>query len=835
MSFTASIDPLHIPVHMNYRPDNYFSQLRLPPVRRVIRRDNKVLQARSLPKLSCYNMRSLMPKCVNFGTDMDNRSCSVSFLTEVWQVAENKKHQQKIEELFELKGLKYISTPRPGTRRGGGAAIVVNTDSFSLSKLNVPIPHCLEIVWGLMRPLEITGKVTKIIVCSFYSPPRSTKKSLLIDHMTFTLQNLLNTFPEAGILICGDRNDLGIDRLLSIDTSLSQIVNKNTRGAKILDVILTNLGAYYDEPEIVPPIEVDDPLRGGVPSGHAGVGVAPRGVPDNKPFRHKITRKIRPITNSAINNIGQVVANEPWNFMNPSLSPTHLTELFEYFTGGIVDTFCPVKVVHSRPDDKPWITEDIKIIKRKLQREYERKGNSVKYYDLKNIYENKLKKEAQKYKEKLLQDVRNGDRNSCYAALRKLGARPGESSGSQFTLPAHIDQSLTAGQSAELIADHFAAISQSYEPISLDSFPPKLRDNLRSPNISIIPQLEEFEVFKRICKSKKPNSSVPGDLPKKVVQELSCELTTPVTIIFNSILRTMEYPRQWVKEYQVPIPKVSNPNSEDDLRNISKTAFFSKVFESFLADWLMPIVGPYLDPCQYGIKGTSINHYMFKLLKFIHEYLDLKNPHAVVIALIDLSKAFNRVSHSLVIEDLHDMHVPPWLLLILISYLSGRSMILSYNGASSSPKHLPGSSPQGVFLGIFFFIVKYNGVSLRPSIPRIMFNQKCRAKYRTCDKQSCKEHTKTMHALYVDDRTDAVAIDMKKQLMQSATPRSFPLNYHERTGHVLPPGSALQKQLHNIEQFTEENQMKINVAKTKVMMFNKSQNYNFPPEFSFEN
>ena len=249
----------------------------------------------------------------------------------------------------------------------------------------------------------------------------------------------------------------------------------------------------------------------------------------------------------------------------------------------------------------------------------------------------------------------------------------------------------------------------------------------------------------------------------------------------------------------------------------------------------MPIVGPYLDPCQYGVKGTSINHYMFQLLKFIHEYLDLKSPHAVVIALIDLSKAFNRVSHSLVIEDLHDMHVPPWLLLILISYLSGRSMILTYNGASSSPKHLPGSSPQGVFLGIFFFIVKYNGVSLRPNIPRIMFRQKCRAKYRTCSKQSCKEHTKTMHALYVDDRTDAVAIDMKKQLTQSAAPRPFPLNYHERTGHVLPSGSALQKQLYSIEKFTEENQMKINVTKTKVMIFNKSRNYDFPPEFSFKN
>jgi hypothetical protein len=53
---------------------------------------------------------------------------------------------------------------------------------------------------------------------------------------------------------------------------------------------------------------------------------------------------------------------------------------------------------------------------------------------------------------------------------------------------------------------------------------------------------------------------------------------------------------------------------------------------------------------------------MFKLLKFTHEYLDLKEPFAVVVALVDQSKAFNRVSHQMVIEDLYDMHVPPWLL-----------------------------------------------------------------------------------------------------------------------------------------------------------------------------
>ena len=65
-----------------------------------------------------------------------------------------------------------------------------------------------------------------------------------------------------------------------------------------------------------------------------------------------------------------------------------------------------------------------------------------------------------------------------------------------------------------------------------------------------------------------------------------------------------------------------------------------------------------------------------KLLHFVHGYLDLKQHYGVLLALIDLEKAFNRVSHQLIIEDLADMKVPGWLLLILISYLTGRSIFM---------------------------------------------------------------------------------------------------------------------------------------------------------------
>ena len=205
----------------------------------------------------------------------------------------------------------------------------------------------------------------------------------------------------------------------------------------------------------------------------------------------------------------------------------------------------------------------------------------------------------------------------------------------------------------------------------------------------------------------------------------------------------------WVKESQVTIPKVFPHNSEDDLRPLSKTFFFSKVYEAFLFDWLLPFILPYMDQGQYGMKGSSIVHYLIRFLHYIHSSLDLNQPHAVLAVLIDLNKAFNRVSHLHVIQDLHDMHAPRWLLATLCSYLSCRSMTMAYGKASSSPRNLPDSSPQGALLGGILFIVKYNGVCLRPSIPRLFVSPK-----------------PLLSVKFVDDRSCAVKIDLKKTSMK---------------------------------------------------------------------
>ena len=62
-----------------------------------------------------------------------------------------------------------------------------------------------------------------------------------------------------------------------------------------------------------------------------------------------------------------------------------------------------------------------------------------------------------------------------------------------------------------------------------------MKEHLGNPEGNIAPVLSHHDVFKKLQKGKKPNSVVPGDLPRKITKQFSFELTIPVTTIFNQI------------------------------------------------------------------------------------------------------------------------------------------------------------------------------------------------------------------------------------------------------------------------------------------------------------
>ena len=589
--------------------------------------------------------------------------------------------------------------------------------------------------------------------------------------------------------------------------------NLHTHGCNILDVVCTSLSHLYHEPRILPGLTPDNPAHG-APSDHFGVEVLPIEQPEINTTK-KIIKYIRPLPDSLIDTFRNELSEVDFSILKDDPVDSMVQKVEDTFSSLLHRTF-PENKISINENDKPWFTEQLRTLKRRRMREYSKNGKSRKYIDLRDDFNEKAKCAVLKYIEKLKIDVLEGRRGSVYPSLRKLSSVPGVNKSVQFYLPNHTG--LKSSESAEIIAEHFAKISQEYQPLTLSELLPNIQLFLSQPNSHDTPQLSPTSVYSGIVKARKPIGTVAGDLPKRIVQKCADLLAVPASIVFNEITRTSTYPSKWKIEHQIAIPKKFPPENEDDLRNIAKTPFLSKVYESFLAQWLLDTIKPYLDPQQCGLKGSSISHYLIQLLHFIHSTLDMKNRHAVLTAYIDLSKAFNRVDHTLVIQDLYDMHTPSWLLKIIVSYLSGRTMTLTFHGAQSSLKELPAGSPQGALLGGLIFMIKFNGIFLRPAIPR----------------PANLSNVKSLYVKYVDDGAVAARVDLKACLAKDPVNRPFPLNFRERTGHILPcENSLLQHFILETHEYANTNNMIINKDKTNLMLFSKSRKYDFPPEVYF--
>ena len=169
-----------------------------------------------------------------------------------------------------------------------------------------------------------------------------------------------------------------------------------------------------------------------------------------------------------------------------------------------------------------------------------------------------------------------------------MGARSGDNDDCTFTLPGH--EYLTPFESANKFAEHFSKVSKEFTPLGVDKLPVRVQNKLESPEEdSKIPTIEEYQIFEKIKQANKPKVGVPGDVPRRIVEEFSAELCTPLRKVFQSIMNSaklgpVKWPLAWKKEYGTPLQKKTDPMNEDDLRIISLTPLISKILERFVVN-----------------------------------------------------------------------------------------------------------------------------------------------------------------------------------------------------------------------------------------------------------
>ena len=85
---------------------------------------------------------------------------------------------------------------------------------------------------------------------------------------------------------------------------------------------------------------------------------------------------------------------------------------------------------------------------------------------------------------------------------------------------------------------------------------------------------------------------------------------------------------------------------------------------------------------------------------------------------------------------------------------------------------------------------------------------------------------------YIDDMTQCVSMKLKEVTEINADQTTdLPRQYHERTGHVLKEEyNYIQQEVDKLKVYAEENKMKINKNKTKIMLFNQARKIDILPK-----
>ena len=549
-------------------------------------------------------------------------------------------------------------------------------------------------MWIWVRPFRLPRSVTGIIIGIVCSPPDKPMQEQcdLIAYLIETLDVVRNTYPDCGIGLLGDFNNLDISELLNCH-NLSQVVTVTIRGSATLDLVITNIHPFFNTPTVLAPIATSD---------HKIVKWDPITSVYTNLSAQVRKRLYRCFPQSAHKAFGRWVTSQVWYADGQNLS---LEERFNSFTSNIslaLSNFFPLKTVKLHPSDKPWMTAHLKNLIKSRQRAFH-SGN-------KNLwchYRDKVRQEIRERKKKFYTDKIKHMKKSGARSWWKLFKQLSGQSNNQTQI--HIQKNgttLTDLQLVDTVNQFYTSVNADIPALDTNELPTLL------PASEQPPVIHPYQVCKKLHNLNPLKAMGPDNIPPRIMKEFAYELAEPITDFFNFSISSGIVPDIWKCANTTPVPKETIPKQESDSRPISLTSCISKVIEEFLAEWILEDIAHKIDHEQFGvIKGTSTSQC---LLDMFHNWLlNLDTPGQYLrICFLDFRKAFDRINLDVLITKLVDLGVRRSLLPWICSFLSDRKQRVKLGKTFSDWAKVNAGVPQGTKLGPIFFLVMTNDLVL---------------------------------------------------------------------------------------------------------------------------
>ena len=704
--------------------------------------------------VSHLNVRSLASKFdqIKFLLGSQTRTNMVFGISETWL------DEGVTNGELEIAGFRSYRRDRDG--RGGGVIVYVSDDVKGMRRHDLENDE-IEAVW-----IQVKMRRRHVLIGNVYRPPgtRDTWMESLVVMLEKVVQEQM-TVVMMGDFNCNmlnpDSHTSKLGMVMS-EYGMEQMIHGPTRVTQTSKTLIDLLFCTNSD-EIVY-------------SGRKELGLSDHdmiyGILNGKVEEVKqCLREVRVLGNCDVEKLVADLKVAPWSVMETLDDMDSQWEFWKKLFTEVLDSHVPLKRCRVRRKTLPWISPRIRMLMKerirlcKKAKKTKQAEDWEHYRNLRNTVTTEMRKAKLQFFERVSKEAKTNPRKAWKEISRLLGSGRRHVTEVKTAGGTLTDQKSIVEEFSEYFSTLVGALDEGVDKV-VKGFP--VCDHEFS-----FTRVEEEEVLK-LLRGLDVNKAVGVDaISAKLLRIAAPGISASLASLFNHSLESGQIPQEWKSANVTPVQKGGSNVDISNFRPVSVLPVVSKVFERLLHQQLYDYLQHYsiLHPVQSGFRPQHTTQDV--LVSMVDNWRKALDENELVgVAMVDLSKAFDMVNHSILLRKMYSYGVRGMEWKWFQDYLTGRRQRVCVGDEKSSWTNIHKGVPQGSILGPLLFTMYVN------DLPKAV--SQCNVKQ------------------YADDTTMFHAANSASELE-----------------------AVLEKDLNSVCQWVDENKLKLNVKKTQLLLLGR--------------